>query len=52
MVLAEWFHDDVRIERMLFDGARVPHEGTIAPNMTRPGLGLSLKQKDAARYAA
>jgi L-alanine-DL-glutamate epimerase-like enolase superfamily enzyme len=48
----EWFHDHVRIEHMLFDGAPVPREGTIAPDLTRPGLGLELKQKDAARYAA
>jgi L-alanine-DL-glutamate epimerase-like enolase superfamily enzyme len=48
----EWFHDHARIERMLFDGAPVPHDGTIAPDPTRPGLGLAFKQKDAARYAA
>jgi L-alanine-DL-glutamate epimerase-like enolase superfamily enzyme len=48
----EWFHDHVRIEHMLFDGAPAPREGMIAPDLTRPGLGLALKQKDAARYAA
>jgi L-alanine-DL-glutamate epimerase-like enolase superfamily enzyme len=48
----EWFHDHVRIERMLFDGAPTPRGGMIAPDLTRPGLGLELKQKDAARYAA
>jgi L-alanine-DL-glutamate epimerase-like enolase superfamily enzyme len=48
----EWFHDHARIEHMLFDGAPVPRKGTIAPDLTRPGLGLALKQKDAAHYAA
>jgi L-alanine-DL-glutamate epimerase-like enolase superfamily enzyme len=48
----EWFHDHARIEHMLFDGAPVPHDGMIAPDLTRPGLGLAFKQKDAARYAA
>ncbi|HEY4172102.1 MAG TPA: enolase C-terminal domain-like protein, partial [Rhodopila sp.] len=41
----EWFHDHARIERMLFDGAPVPHDGAIAPDPSRPGLGLSLKQQ-------
>jgi L-alanine-DL-glutamate epimerase-like enolase superfamily enzyme len=48
----EWFHDHARIERMLFDGAPVPRDGMIAPDLTRPGLGLELRQKDAARFAA
>lgn len=47
----EWFHDHVRIEAMLFDGAPVPHGGRIAPDFSRPGLGLELKAADARRYA-
>jgi L-alanine-DL-glutamate epimerase-like enolase superfamily enzyme len=47
----EWFHDHARIEHMLFDGAPVPHNGSIAPDLSRPGLGLEFKQKDAERYA-
>ena len=47
----EWFHDHVRIEHMLFDGAPVPKDGMIAPDLSRPGNGLVFKQKDAARYA-
>jgi L-alanine-DL-glutamate epimerase-like enolase superfamily enzyme len=47
----EYFHDHVRIERLLFDGAPVPHAGTLAPDRSRPGLGLELKRADAARYA-
>jgi len=48
----EWFHDHVRIEQMLFDGAPRPVDGEIAPDRTRPGLGLILKRADAIRYAA
>ncbi|BCM83779.1 enolase C-terminal domain-like protein [Methylobacterium indicum] len=48
----EWFHDHVRIERMLFDGAPVPRDGAIAPDLTRPGHGLTLKSTVADAYAA
>lgn len=48
----EWFHDHVRIEQMLFDGVPVPHRGSIAPDLSRPGLGLTLKRKEAERFAA
>ena len=48
----EWFHDHVRIEHMLFDGAPVAKDGAIQPDMSRPGLGLELKERDAERYAA
>jgi L-alanine-DL-glutamate epimerase-like enolase superfamily enzyme len=47
----EYFHDHARIEQMLFDGARDPVDGTLAPDLSRPGLGLELKRADAARYA-
>ena len=47
----EWFHDHVRIEAMLFDGAPVPQDGSIRPDLSRPGHGLSFKHQDAARYA-
>ena len=46
----EWFHDHVRIERMLFDGAPTPRDGAIAPDLLRPGLGLAFKEADAERY--
>jgi L-alanine-DL-glutamate epimerase-like enolase superfamily enzyme len=46
----EWFHDHVRIEHMLFDGAPTPCDGVIRPDLSRPGMGLALKQHDAARY--
>ena len=46
----EWFHDHVRIEHMLFDGAPVPRDGRIAPDLSRPGFGLAFKQRDAERF--
>ena len=36
---------------MLFDGAPVPRGGAIAPDLSRPGLGLTFKRKDAERFA-
>ena len=49
----EYFHDHARVERSLFDGARAPDGGgRLAPDASRPGLGLELKRQDAARYAA
>jgi len=47
----EWFHDHARIEQMLFDGAPVPKDGEIAPDVGRPGVGLELKERDAERFA-
>jgi len=46
----EWFHDHVRIEQMLFDGAPLAREGAIAPDPDRPGLGIALKLPDAERF--
>lgn len=46
----EWFHDHVRIEQMLFDGAPVARDGRIAPDLSRPGHGLAFRDADAARY--
>ena len=47
----EWFHDHVRIEAMLLDGAPVPREGKISPDLASPGNGLTFKQSDAERYS-
>ena len=47
----EWFHDHVRIEHMLFDGAPVPRGGAIRPDPARPGLGMRSKRQDAEQYA-
>ncbi|WP_407672564.1 enolase C-terminal domain-like protein [Paraburkholderia gardini] len=46
----EWFHDHVRIEALLFDGAPTPSNGAIAPDMTRPGCGLKFRHRVAQRY--
>jgi len=47
----EWFHDHVRIERLLFDGAVEPEQSRLRPDLSRPGHGLELKHVDAERYA-
>jgi L-alanine-DL-glutamate epimerase-like enolase superfamily enzyme len=36
----EWFHDHVRIESMLFDGAPDPAAGSVSPS-GRPGHGMT-----------
>ncbi len=46
----EWFHDHVRIEQMLFDGAPVADDGAIEPDLSRPGHGIEFKAKDAERF--
>ena len=33
----EWFHDHVRIERLLFDGFLEPVDGAVRPDLSRPG---------------
>jgi L-alanine-DL-glutamate epimerase-like enolase superfamily enzyme len=47
----EYFHDHVRIERLLFDGALDPVQGALAPAADRPGFGLTFKSADARKYA-
>ncbi len=47
----EFFHDHARIEALLFDGAAVPRNGDLVPDPDAPGLGLTFKAADAARYA-
>jgi L-alanine-DL-glutamate epimerase-like enolase superfamily enzyme len=47
----EYFHDHVRIERMLFDGVLEPVDGALWPARDRPGFGLTFKSADAQRYA-
>lgn len=48
----EWFHDHVRIESAVFDGAPKARDGAIAPDPQRPGIGLDFKSADAERLAA
>jgi L-alanine-DL-glutamate epimerase-like enolase superfamily enzyme len=46
----EYFHDHARIETMLFDGALDPKGGALRPDLSRPGLGLAMKDVNAAPY--
>jgi L-alanine-DL-glutamate epimerase-like enolase superfamily enzyme len=48
----EYFHDHVRMERMLFDGLPQLIHGELQPDLSRPGLGLELKRADAQKLAA
>lgn len=48
----EYFHDHVRIEKMLFDGVPDPVHGELHPDLSRPGMGIELKRADAQRFAA
>ncbi len=49
-VHAEWFHDHVRIERMLFEGAPEPWQGRVCVATDRPGFGLIFKRADVQRF--
>jgi L-alanine-DL-glutamate epimerase-like enolase superfamily enzyme len=46
----EYFKDHVRLEEMLFEGSPTARESSVAPNGSRPGLGLELKEREASRY--
>jgi L-alanine-DL-glutamate epimerase-like enolase superfamily enzyme len=46
----EYFHDHVRIEHLLFDGALDPVNGRLEPDRSRLGLGLEFKVTDARQY--
>jgi L-alanine-DL-glutamate epimerase-like enolase superfamily enzyme len=48
--IGEYFHDHVRIEQMLFDGVQAPINGRLMPDLSKPGMGLDFKHKDAAGY--
>jgi L-alanine-DL-glutamate epimerase-like enolase superfamily enzyme len=50
LIHLEYFHDHVRLERMLFDGVLEPEEGALRPASDTPGLGLELRRQDAERY--
>ena len=46
----EYFHDHVRIERMLFEGAPQVTNGELHPDLSRPGCGLEFKRADALKF--
>jgi len=48
----EYFFDHVRIESMLFEGFRAPVNGAIVPDLSRPGIGVELKEEQAMQFVA
>jgi L-alanine-DL-glutamate epimerase-like enolase superfamily enzyme len=46
----EWFHDHVRIEDMFFDGTLDPTGGTLRPDPTAPGNGLTVRDEVVRRF--
>ena len=50
VVHMEWFHDHVRIEKMLVDGFLSPVEGRVRPDRGRIGHGYEWKAKDAEKF--
>ena len=46
----EYFADHVRADQLLFDGCAKPDAGTLTPDLTRPGIGLTLNTERATRY--
>lgn len=46
----EWFEDHHRIEAMLFDHGLDPQGGTVRPDMSVSGHGLTLNQRTHDRY--
>ena len=47
----EYFHDHVRIEQLLFDGAARAVDGALYPDLSRSGNGMEFKRSDAQRFA-
>jgi L-alanine-DL-glutamate epimerase-like enolase superfamily enzyme len=50
LIHVEYFHDHVRIERMLFDGLPELVNGELHPDLSRPGCGLEFKRADAEKF--
>jgi L-alanine-DL-glutamate epimerase-like enolase superfamily enzyme len=46
----EYFHDHVRVEGLLFDGAPPLRDGALCPDPAASGLGLVLREHEAKRY--
>jgi L-alanine-DL-glutamate epimerase-like enolase superfamily enzyme len=46
----EYFHDHVRIEKILFDGLPELVNGNLLPDRSRPGHGLQLKERDGEPF--
>jgi L-alanine-DL-glutamate epimerase-like enolase superfamily enzyme len=50
IVHMEWFHDHVRIEQMLLDGAPMLQHGAVSADLSQPGHGLMLRHADAKTF--
>ena len=48
----EYFYDHARIEKLLFDGAQSPQNGSLAPDLSLCGLGLKVRHDELSRYRA
>lgn len=48
----EYFHDHVRIGRLLFDGLPELVEGSLRPEPSCAGHGITLRKSDAEKYVA
>ncbi len=47
----EYFHDHVRVETTVFDGALTPQAGgVLRPDRSRPGMGLQVREADIAGF--
>jgi L-alanine-DL-glutamate epimerase-like enolase superfamily enzyme len=46
----EYFWDHERVDRLLFDGVLTPSGGVLRPDPGSPGHGMTLKERDAARF--
>jgi L-alanine-DL-glutamate epimerase-like enolase superfamily enzyme len=46
----EYFHDHVRIEDLLFEGALAPRDGALCPDTGSAGHGLRLRRDQAQQY--
>jgi L-rhamnonate dehydratase len=47
----EYFHDPVRIGRMIFEGLPQMVDGSLQPDLERAGNGLVLREADARKFA-
>jgi L-alanine-DL-glutamate epimerase-like enolase superfamily enzyme len=47
----EWFADHDRIENLFFDGCLDPPGGTVTPDLSAPGHGLTFRDDVAAEYS-
>ena len=46
----EYFHYHARIERIFLDGFRKPVGTCMSPELSRPEVGLEVKEKDVAQF--